>query len=193
MYGKCWTASSFSDTITQSQKPQSFFLCTRWEKQRMHRVTKQNIFVGVAEYWKLALLLEMSKMAVRAVSVGEWWSQSEGRRKKNGEYSRDVLCIEVLEANSSHGHVHHVNHKHTTHHKQTGRRCVIYTQPPDQQVARNPSWMQFQNLHLQEISEEHCVLIKQHIFAVSYLESACSEVTVKVFSPPLGFHSKQTR
>lgn len=43
--------------------------------------------------------------------------------------------------------------------------------------------MQFQNLHLQEISEVHCVLIKQHIFAVSYLESACSEVAVKVFSP----------
>lgn len=56
------------------------------------------------------------------------------------------MCIEVLKANLSHGGVRHVNRKHTTRlqaHKQTGRRCAISTQPPDQQVARNPFWMQF--------------------------------------------------
>lgn len=68
---------------------------------------------------------------------------------------------------------------------QTNREkvCHFYT-PPNQQVAWNPFWMPFRNLHLHNIFVSSTVLIKQHIFAVSYLEPTCCEVAVRVSTPP---------
>lgn len=82
----------------------------------------------MSEYWKLAQLFEN-------VKKGSGSSQAGGgvviETVREGEYSRAVLCIEVLEASLSHGHACEPCELQTQDtpmsHKQTGSVCAIFT------------------------------------------------------------------